>query len=1149
MRRSVPDGTRLKARVAIARRGLRRAGAASVGLAAVVLLLALTALAVLLAPSPVWRSPGAGPLILDLAAVAGVAVLVWLLGRRWVRALDDTAVAADAERARGMHEGAVRGALELSDVLPPGASADLAGLAERDALGRLGTADVELAPSLGRVARRRLAALGGTAAALVLVLATAGFVAPTASRAGVASLLNPVAHLRGPTLPPLRLTTARRVVPRGARTTVEVSAPLREAVALEWRPRQGLAGRRQLTLSAGAARALVGPIDAPTQVWVRAPDGALSDTLLVVPDEPLLLTGLEVEATYPAYLNRPPEQFRQPVPPLSLPWGTRLVVRGQATAPLVAARLESAHERTSGEPAAAGAAGSGEAVPLAVEGDRFVGSWTPAASGRYAIRLDDGGGRDLAGSVEPLDVTLVPDSAPVVRVSYPGTDTVVPADMRLPVVAQARDDHGLSDAALIGWRVSGYAGADEPIGTAIPLSVGEPQALLRLVLRLDDFRLLPGDTLKYYVRARDGSPARREGRSRTYTLVFPSMAELRSSVRADSRELVDEAERMTRRAEELARRARDEARSMSWPGQGRGQERAQGGSTSMESAERARLEDLLKQDEALVDEVESMRDRLDALERAMEAAGLNDPRLQQQMRELRELYEDALSDDLRRRLQELERGLDTLDPEQVRQALEQLAQEQEALRERLERSLELFRRAAAEQEMSALAQESRELAGRQEAVAGALEEPESAGAGQAEQQALEGEADRLGAQIDSLAARLAELGEQATAQAAERAGGDMDAARQDMARARQQSAAGESQSAGEQGRSAAQRMAGAAEQLEGARQAMAQGWKQEATDAVQQATQDVLSLAQEQETLRRRMEEQASSRPGPSTSDGRKGMQGEQAGLEQSLESLGRNLSEAGQRSALVDRDVGAALGRSMIRMSETREALADERAALPVEQAQQAVEALNKLALELVENADRIERSESGTGLQEALEQLAQLAQQQGALNNRSGALMPLALSGPAMANQLRELASEQRGVAQGLEEVERKLDGSGDVLGRMDELAAEAEALARQMEAGALPPEARARQERLFHRLLDAGRSLERDETSEDRRAERPESAEVDRARALDPSLMRGPRYRPPSDEQLRRLSPAYRKLILDYFDRLNRDDAGAARAGGAE
>lgn len=242
----------------------------------------------------------------------------------------------------------------------------------------------------------------------------------------------------------------------------------------------------------------------------------------------------------------------------------------------------------------------------------------------------------------------------------------------------------------------------------------------------------------------------------------------------------------------------------------------------------------------------------------------------------------------------------------------------------------------------------------------------------------------------------------------------------------------------------------------------------------------------------------------------------------------------------MINREVGSALGRANLSMQQTLEGLEQAAAQqrMPTQEAGETVDALNRLALALLNNAEQIGSQESGTGLQQALQQLADMAQQQGSLNGQASSLLPMNLSPSAMARELQRLGAQQRNIAQQLEGVSRNVGGRDDVLGNLDALAAEAERIAREMEAGRLPPETRARQERLFHRLLDAGRSLERDEQTDERVADRPGAFDPTDAGALDERLLDdGTRYRVPTPAELRALPPAYRRLILEYFERLNR------------
>jgi hypothetical protein len=268
-------------------------------------------------------------------------------------------------------------------------------------------------------------------------------------------------------------------------------------------------------------------------------------------------------------------------------------------------------------------------------------------------------------------------------------------------------------------------------------------------------------------------------------------------------------------------------------------------------------------------------------------------------------------------------------------------------------------------------------------------------------------------------------------------------------------------------------------------------------------------------------------------------MRSEQAALQQGLQQLSRNLQDTGDRSAQVNRDVGASLSKANQSMQQTHDALQQASAdgQLPSQEAGQTVDALNKLALSLLKNSQDVQQSKDGNGMQQAMQQLNDLAKQQGSLNGQGSSMVPMNIAPSAMAEQVRKLGQSQQQIAQQLDGVGRNT-GKDDFLNRVQELAKEAASIANEMQNGRLEPQTQARQEKLFHKLLDAGRSLEKDEVSQERVAEKPGTSANTQPGALDPKLFQdGSRFRAPSPAELNALPPAYRKLIIDYFERLNR------------
>jgi hypothetical protein len=1169
-----PSGFSLASLIEAARDGVRRDNRVAITAAALLVVPALLAIAWILAGGPLWVAPSPIPLILEVTGIAAIAFVLLLVGRAWRRGTDEKDLAATAEHRAGLPPGSVLGALELGRNVPSGTSPSLARRAGAEITRHFeGVSASDVSGDVGRTARRRRSfAVAGLVvfSAIALIL---GVASPARTQGGWTPLLNPIGHLSAPALPGLLVRPGNTEVLRGADLEIEIQAPGRANVVVLSRAEGDVLRRQTAPVDGATARARIERIDASTEYWVEAPDGARSETFTVVPRDPLLVSELVVEVRYPAYVNRPAERYTTDVPLLEIPEGTTLLVNGRATRPLQAAALADAES----------------SIPLRIEGDRFGTSWTPRESGTWAWQLRDATGSQLVTAPAPLEVTVVADAPPDVEVTFPGVDTVLDPERVQVIAADARDDYGVGEAVLVSWRVMS-GGRTEP-RTEEPIAISEAgeRVLLRAVLDARERELLPGDTLKYFVRAIDGSPRRQAGESQIYALYIPSAEELRDQATREADEALDEAERLSESARQLqnetrnlqrrteANRARNAAQA----------ETTRSGSSeqgSMEFRESEQARQVLEQQEQLVGGLEELQERMAALEKLMETAGLRDEQLRERMDELRELYDELLTPELKKQMDELRESLEKLDPEQLQKALEQLQQQQEQLAEQLEKSLEQLRKAATEQRANALAQDARELATQQQALADAMKDGPTREQTET-QQRLEQKAQELGQQIGELGKDLESQRQEQASKDAGNAQQQTESAQQAMREAGQRAQSQQGEQASQAGQQAAKDLEQAANNLDAARQSIADASKQEAQEGMQQAMNEALSLAERQQNLLDQMkkeQEQAGQQQGQQQQSGQQGqqqqqgqrgqqqqgqqqggqqqqqgnqaggqqggagnqnqqgMQSEQSALQQGLEQLSRNLGELSQQTGMVSRDVGAALGRANLSMQQTMQAMQESQQSgrMPTEQASQSVEDLNRLALALLQNQQQMQQGENQAGMQQALQQMQNLAQQQGQLNGRANSLMPMQLNQQAMAQQTQRLAQDQRNIANQLTDLNQRMGGREDVLGRVDELAREADAIARAMERGGPPPQVLARQERLFHRLLDAGRTLEKDEESDERVGESPGDFERNAVGALNPALFESAtRYRVPTPEELRGLPPAYRKLILDYFQRINR------------
>jgi hypothetical protein len=197
-----------------------------------------------------------------------------------------------------------------------------------------------------------------------------------------------------------------------------------------------------------------------------------------------------------------------------------------------------------------------------------------------------------------------------------------------------------------------------------------------------------------------------------------------------------------------------------------------------------------------------------------------------------------------------------------------------------------------------------------------------------------------------------------------------------------------------------------------------------------------------------------------------------------------------------------------------------------------EASEALNGAAASLVRDRERAAESNSATGFAEMLKQLQEMAQQQSSLNSAAQQLLPR-MGTQSGQQQSRQLARQQREVAAKLDDV-----GDRDDTGRADELAKEARQIAAALEAAMIDPAVIERQQRLFRKMLDAGRLMEEEEREDTgkREARSWTGTDVFTPEGSSASGRAGTRFQPPTWNDLRGLTPDERRIVLEYFKRIN-------------
>ena len=1073
-----------------------------------------------------WISEPAAPAIAWVIVLLAIgAPLAWTIVRVR-RAATPARVAHAIERERALRDGSLRGALEVEGE----------GVFGKRAAGALGAS---LASHRGALAplmlRGALVTGAGAAVCALLALVLLGGARRNAPD-GWRAMQHPVGAWTGALVPPLSIVDPPREVMRGDSLRLRILAPSRRTIEFHTRATGAPWSARTLDVSDGAATVTLGPLDA--DVALVATDGRTqTDTVVVrVTDRPFV-GDVAIRAIYPSYLDRPAET----VPAgetVRVPRGTTLVIRGRASAVLDAVALVSAHDT----------------VRLTPDGHNFSGRLSASSGGRWMWTARGARG-PVADVPAPLDVDVLPDSAPRVEIVDPAHDTVALAGNELALRAAASDDHGVATVTMRSWRemASGTAqpGVEQPL--AAPSA---PEWSGAATIDASVRGLQPGDLLHVTIAATDNSPWRQTTVSRELVLRVPSLTEQRQLARAMGDSLAARATRTAAEEKQLAQRTDEAAKSRdrtSTSSDGKANGKSGSNSESEKSAMSYRAAEqskaLAAQQQKLQDQVKSLQRDAQALGKQLQAAGALDSSLSRQLAEAQQMLAQALTPELQRQLEEVQKSTRQQSPDDARQTMENLAKAQQALKEQLERSAEMLKRAALEGSMQTLRDEAKDLAKQERTTAEKMSRADS-GAGR-DAAPLSERSHELATDVQQLAQRLqqekAESGPKALQQGAQHAQQSADAMKEAAAKTseaqsaqssaqKQQRANGQKDPAAEQGgqpsaqqaaaaQQGAQQMEQAAQQLADARQQQIQEWKNGLTKDLDKSIQETLQLARQQQALA----EQARAGGSPS-------LKGDQSAVQQGVEKVSEGVQKSARQSSHVSQQSQRAVNDAQQRVREATAQTADASPNGQQETAgamEEAAQSLNEAATKLMADRQRAANGSSASGFSEMIEKMRQLAKEQGSLNGQSASLMPGAGGQPggAGSEQARTLARSQRGLAQRTEDA-----GAGEA--HAAAMAKEMRDIAAQLETGRVDASLLDRQQKLFHRLLDAGLSLQKDERED---TGKRESESATNAESVAPTNTNATgraalKYPEPTWNELRGLSAEERQSVMEYFKRIN-------------
>ncbi len=278
-----------------------------------------------------------------------------------------------------------------------------------------------------------------------------------------------------------------------------------------------------------------------------------------------------------------------------------------------------------------------------------------------------------------FSISVIPDAYPQIDVEEM-KDSVF--ENRLYFRGQVRDDYGLSRLTFnysILTKDSGERKPDLQVDT-LSLSPLVNQQSFYHYFDLMSLKLPEGAGIEYYFEIwdNDGINGSKSARSRKMYLKAPSREELAEKAEKASDKLKDEMEEAQRQARDLKKEIEElnkklfEKKEINWQ-------------------EKKQIENLMKKQEALQNKIQQINEDKKLNEQREQQFNEQQERILEKQEQLQNLFEQALSDEMKKMMEDLRKMLEEVDKNKVNDMLEKMEMSAEDLEKQLDRNLELYK--------------------------------------------------------------------------------------------------------------------------------------------------------------------------------------------------------------------------------------------------------------------------------------------------------------------------------------------------------------------------------------------------------------------------------------------------------------------------
>lgn len=329
-------------------------------------------------------------------------------------------------------------------------------------------------------------------------------------------------------------------------------------------------------------------------------------------------------------------------------------------------------------------------------------------------------------------IDVIKDELPSIRNEF-FADTIL---FEYVVVAGSiSDDYGIRSLELVAKR------DNETTKVRIPATINSQQQTYYFRWDLDSLNLQDDEQLEVYVEVTDNDAINgyKKVKSPSYLFKVPGKEEIRNELAKKSgkaeqqlQSSIEKSQNLNEKLEELKNRLRSK-KEIEWQ-------------------EERMLEEILKQREALEEEIQKLQEDFNDLKDGEQKFNERSEQLQEKANQIQELMEELLDEETKQLYDELQKLLEEqAETNDIQEMLNQMSPNEQDLENELERTLELFKRLKMESELERTGKDLEELAEKQQQLAKETENKEkSTEESAAEQKEIAEEFEKIKEQLDNV---------------------------------------------------------------------------------------------------------------------------------------------------------------------------------------------------------------------------------------------------------------------------------------------------------------------------------------------------------------------------------------------------------------